>query len=76
MKVLENHWKTILNKEHTINISPLELQIAYKLYLASDKDISDAVFLYTLFKKALNREELNKWAEKLGVNTSILESRG
>ncbi len=55
-----------LNKE-TIYISPLELQIAYKLYLGSDKDIEDAFFLYEMFKDHLDRGALSDYAEKLRV---------
>ena len=36
-----------------IPIGPLELQIAYKLHLGAQKDIEDAVHLYTLFEKIL-----------------------
>ena len=36
-----------LGKEK-INISPIELQIAYKIYLGSDKDYEDARYLYLL----------------------------
>ena len=55
-----------LNDE-VIYISPIELQIAYKLYLGSDKDIEDAFFLYEMFKDYLNRRALNDYAKKLGV---------
>ena len=55
-----------LNDE-TIYISPIELQIAHKLYLGSDKDIEDAFFLYETFKDHLDRRALNDCAEKLGV---------
>ncbi|AEC52793.1 hypothetical protein PNA2_1879 [Pyrococcus sp. NA2] len=48
-------------------ISPIELQIAYKLYLGSDKDIEDAFFLYELFKDHIDRGALNEYAKKLGV---------
>ncbi|MDK2782809.1 MAG: hypothetical protein PWQ32_398 [Thermococcaceae archaeon] len=53
--------------ERKIFISPIELQIAYKLYLGSDKDIEDAVFLYELFKEHINNEKLQYWKEQLGV---------
>lgn len=59
-----------------IKIAPLELQIAYKLYLGSEKDLGDAVFLYTLFRKALNHQELHKWLSTLGVNIRMLEVAG
>ncbi|WP_297506353.1 hypothetical protein [Thermococcus sp.] len=55
-----------LNDE-TLYISPIELQIAYKLYLGSDKDIEDAVFLYEMFKDYLNWRALDEYAKRLGV---------
>ncbi|MDV3104390.1 hypothetical protein [Thermococcus waiotapuensis] len=53
--------------DDVIYISPIELQIAYKLYLGSDKDIEDAVFLYEMFKDYLNRRALDEYAKRLGV---------
>ncbi len=41
--------KVIINKK-TLFISPLELEIPYKLFLGSSKDIEDALHLYSLFK--------------------------
>jgi hypothetical protein len=51
---IDNSLTVIVNKKHLIKIAPLELQISYKLYLGSEKDLGDAVFLYTLFRQALN----------------------
>ena len=45
--------------EATLTIGPRELQIAYKLYLGTQKDIEDAVHLYTLFEQALVRSDSN-----------------
>ncbi|MFZ8789656.1 MAG: hypothetical protein ACO2OZ_08335 [Acidilobaceae archaeon] len=73
---VDNSLTVIVNKKHLIKIAPLELQIAYKLYLGSEKDLEDAVFLYTLFRKALNHQELHKWLSTLGVDTSMLEVAG
>lgn len=50
-------------------IGPLELEIAYKLYLGSQTDFEDAVHLYTLFEESLRMEELERWVEKLGVES-------
>lgn len=50
-------------------IGPLEIGIAYKLYLGSQKDFEDAVHLYTLFKETLRTEELERWVKKLGVES-------
>lgn len=53
------------NKE--ILISPLEMQIAYKLYLGSEKDIEDAVHVYQIFKGKLDAKLLNDLMQKLNV---------
>ncbi len=73
---IDNSLTVIVNKKHLIKIAPLELQIAYKLYLGSEKDLGDAVFLYTLFRQALNHHELRKWLSTLGVDISMLEVAG
>lgn len=51
----------------SLPIGPLELQIAYKLYLAAQKDFEDAVHLYTLFEESLSTPRLEHWVEKLDV---------
>lgn len=53
--------------EETIPIGPLELQIAYKLYLGAQKDVEDAVHLYTLFEPSLSTQRLELWAKRLDV---------
>jgi len=70
---ITNSYKAIINNEHVVKISPPELQIAYKLYLGSDKDIGDAVYLYTILRDNIDSSELEKWCRELGVNCSILE---
>jgi hypothetical protein len=51
----------------SIPIGPLELQIAYKLSLGAQKDVEDAVHLYTLFEESLSGTRLEKWVTRLGV---------
>jgi len=53
----------------TIPIGPLELQIAYKLYLGAQKDVEDAVHLYTLFEESLSVSRLEEWAARLDVKS-------
>ncbi|MFC7076746.1 hypothetical protein [Haloarcula halophila] len=53
----------------TIPIGPLELQIAYKLYLGTQKDIEDAVHLYTLFEESLSVSRLETWVTRLDVES-------
>lgn len=50
-----------------IPIGPLELQIAYKLYLGGQKDLEDATHLYLLFEETLRKSELERWAGELNV---------
>ena len=63
---LNNPIKVILNGSEIL-ISPLEMQIAYKLYLGGEKDIEDAVHVYQLFKEKLDRTLLNDLMQKLNV---------
>ena len=53
--------------DEAIPIGPLELQIAYKLYLGAQKDIEDAVHLYTLFEQSLSVSRLEEWVSRLDV---------
>ena len=50
-----------------IPIGPLELQIAYKLYLNTPKDFEDAVHIHSLFEESLSIPQLERWVRKLGV---------
>ncbi|MBL7169619.1 MAG: hypothetical protein ISS48_01200 [Candidatus Aenigmarchaeota archaeon] len=51
------------------------MNIAFKIYLGSRKDIDDACYLYLLFKKLkhLNEEKIKKICSQLGVSSDILE---
>ena len=53
--------------EIPIPIGPLELQIAYKLHLGAQKDVEDAVHLYTLFEESLSVSRLEEWVTRLDV---------
>ncbi|NJD77268.1 MAG: hypothetical protein FIB08_09270 [Candidatus Methanoperedens sp.] len=63
---LDEHKVVNIGKD-TINISPIELQIAFKLYLGSDKDIEDAVYLYEIFIKYIDKKKLNQYMNILKV---------
>lgn len=56
-----------------IRISPIELQIAYKLYLGSDKDYEDAAHLYTIFRENINNKELENFIKKLDIKTGVVK---
>lgn len=73
---------TVMFDEGQINISPLELQIAYKLRLAqgagslTGKDFEDALHLYLTFEERFNREQLETYVEAFGVEDYYAELRG
>ncbi|KLK89373.1 hypothetical protein SZ63_00115 [Methanoculleus sediminis] len=59
--------KTVEFDDIRFFVSPIELQIPYKLYLGSDKDIEDAVYLWVLFREMLDSELLRSFMERLQV---------
>lgn len=73
-KAIKKKIKIILN-DSRIFVSPIEQNIAFKLYLGSRKDIDDACHLYLLFKKLnhLDADELVKLCTELGVSSKELE---
>ena len=64
--ILENRILVMLNK-HMFFIANIEEQIAYKLYLGSEKDIEDAVYLYEIFKENINVSLLDHFCRKLNI---------
>jgi len=75
----ENKIKVAL-KKGMLFISPIELQIAYKLFLAadgtdqelqSDKDIEDARHLYKLFKEKIDKKEFSLFLDRLNVKGKL-----
>jgi len=69
---LRHKIKVILNSK-TFYTSSIELQIAYKLYLGSDKDLEDAIHLWAIFKKHLDASLVAYWASELGVKDRLKE---
>ena len=63
---LKERKKAILNN-NLIFISPLELQISFKFFLGSEKDIGDALYLYEIFKNKLDLKLINSFSKKLKV---------
>ena len=58
--------EVIIGEEHLF-ISPIELQIPYKLYLGSDKDIEDAVYLWEIFKEKIDKVLMRTFMRELKV---------
>ncbi|MFH0955057.1 MAG: nucleotidyltransferase [Candidatus Micrarchaeota archaeon] len=63
---LENKIEVVLNKE-PLMVSELELQIAFKLSLGSDKDFEDCRHLFNVFKDYLNMDLLKSHISELRV---------
>ncbi len=63
---LKNKVEVVLNCR-AMSTSEIELQIAFKLSLESDKDFEDARHLYNVFKGHLDMNLLKKQVSELGV---------
>jgi hypothetical protein len=61
---LDNRVEVAMNG-NSIFISPMELQIAFKLFLGAEKDIEDAKHLYNIFADKLDRELFEGFLAKL-----------
>ena len=51
----------------------MEREIAYKLYLGSEKDFDDAAHLYIIFKDMIDIDILKDFIKKLGIKTSTVK---
>jgi hypothetical protein len=77
-KTALDRWTIAERREVKVNnkttyISPMELQIPYKLFLGSEKDIEDAKHLYRIFKDTLDTVLINEFNAKLGVESLFRE---
>ena len=70
---LDNSVKVVLNKNE-IPISPLEQQIAYKLFMTSEKDLEDARFLFKLFEENLDKQKLIEYIDNLKISLDEAKS--
>lgn len=57
----------LMIEEKIFYISPLEIQIAYKLWLGSEKDIEDAIFIYEISREIIDIHVLNEFCKSFGV---------
>jgi len=62
----------VLNS-NPLRISPLEMQIAYKMYLGSDKDFEDAKFLFDLLNEHLDKAKLNSFLAAFKTKTPLVK---
>jgi len=56
----------LINRE-TIFISKIEVQIPFKLFLGSEKDIEDARYLYEIFKDKIDENLMQEFNRKLNI---------
>ena len=64
---IEQRNQLILNNKHHLYISPIEVEIPYKLYLGSEKDIEDALYLWDIFKDYLDMSLIRRFMKALHV---------
>ncbi len=50
-----------------IPIGPFELQIAYKHFLGTQRDLEDAIHLYSVLEESLSVRRLERWVDELDV---------
>ena len=70
---LDNALLVDLQTEPKLRISPLELEIAYKLFLGSEKDFADASHLYITFKDVLDMEKLKGFIGELPIKKTVVK---
>ncbi|MCX6701263.1 MAG: hypothetical protein NTV68_15320 [Methanomicrobiales archaeon] len=63
----KNRIPLIIN-DRTFWIGPLEMQIAYKLWLGSGKDIEDAIFIREITRDFIDEMLLRDFCSSFGVN--------
>lgn len=63
---LDNKLKVLLNN-NLLFISKIEVQIPFKLFLGSEKDLEDAKYLYEIFKDKLDINLLKEFNRKLNI---------
>ncbi|MBS3162184.1 hypothetical protein J4476_05820 [Candidatus Woesearchaeota archaeon] len=68
---LKERIRVNINNKFYIFISPLELQVSFKLYLGSEKDIEDAKYLYEIFKEKLDHKLLLDFCRKLKIEGDL-----
>lgn len=58
----------LIMNERTFWIGPLEMQIAYKLWLGSEKDIEDAIYIREISRDFIDEDLLRDFCSSFGVN--------
>jgi len=58
----------LITGDRTFWIGPLEMQIAYKFWLGSEKDIEDAIYIREISRAFIDEELLLAFCSSFGVN--------
>jgi len=69
-----NNRKLVKLDSRSLFISPIELQIPYKLFLGSEKDIEDARFLFKLFKDEIDIKLLDTFLSILDIPEECVDT--
>ena len=69
---MDNKMKVTFNEKYVMFISPIELQIAFKLWLGSDKDYEDARYIYNIFKGYIDVKKLSWFVAELHVKKEVV----
>ena len=72
MSTMAGRVKVTFNGKHVIYMSPIELQVAFKLWLGSDKDYEDARYIYNVFKVYIDIKKLNGFIAELHVKQMVV----
>lgn len=65
---MENRMEVHVANTNRFFIALLEVEIPYKLYLGSEKDIEDAVYLWEIFQKYINKKLIHRFMKELYVS--------
>lgn len=58
----------LIMNDRTFCIGPLEMQIAYKFWLGSEKDIEDAIYIREISRNFIDEDLLRDFFSSFGVN--------
>ncbi|OGI15172.1 hypothetical protein A3K63_03515 [Candidatus Micrarchaeota archaeon RBG_16_49_10] len=68
----DNRMKVLFDSNELF-FSPIEIQIIYKAFLGSEKDILDAILLARVFKNYLNPTILIKFSKDMDIKEKVLK---
>ena len=70
---IDNKMEVTFDTKYSMYISPIELQVAFKLWLGSDKDYEDARYLYNIFRGYMDIKKLSGFITELHVKRGVVD---